>query len=790
MKGWKKIVSAIVVLVVAVVAAGVAMIKSLDFNEYRGLIADQVKAATGRQVTIAGKLDLKISLTPALAMEGVTVANAPWGTRPQMATLKQLAAEVELLPLLAGDVRVKRLVLTGLDVLVETDPKGRGNWELEAPGKKAEAAKPATETATKLPVVHAVRMKDIAIAYRDGRTGKTTSLRLARLDVEEKGLDAPIIVALAGDFDGRAFEASGRLGPLAALIKGGVPYPVALRAKALGAEVEIEGVVSEPRAMTGLDLRVRASGNELAETVTAVAEQISAQKLRKLPAVGPFRVAARVKGDAAKFSLTAIDATIGKSEQVLATVSGAIADVPTAAGVNLKFSLEAKDAGPIAKALGVEAPKLPPFKVAGTVSNPKDAYVLDGLDAKLGDSDLKGRLTVQLAGLPRPRLDADLNADLLDLDALLPRGTAAPAAKKTERVFPAEPLPVDGLKAADGRIRLKARRVIAGGIAVESVDLGLVLADGRLDLRPIAAVVGGGRIDGEAVLDGARPTPAVTIAVTARQVDYGAVLKQLQLTDIAHGKLDATVEIKGQGGSFRAIMAGLDGRARIITEGGQIDSGLLNVLSADVTSALPFFDSKGDKSIRCGVVDLDVKKGRAAAKTLVFETGGLSMIGSGGINLEDETIAIKIDPRAKKLSVLKLTLVPVNVGGTLANPTALPDVGGAAVGAVTGAVRTAKDIATGVAEGGVKVLGGLVGIGGDNKTGGQAQSVDDTDYCKLALAGRPLTPTPTPATTTTAPATPAAPPQEKSGSTADKLDKKLDELGKGIGGALKGLFGK
>ncbi|MBI2584688.1 MAG: AsmA family protein, partial [Rhodospirillales bacterium] len=102
MKGWKKIVSAVVVLAVAAVAAGIAIIKSLDLNEYRGLIADQVKTATGREMMIAGKLDVKISLTPALAVEGVTFANAPWGSRAQMATLKQLAAEVELLPLLTG----------------------------------------------------------------------------------------------------------------------------------------------------------------------------------------------------------------------------------------------------------------------------------------------------------------------------------------------------------------------------------------------------------------------------------------------------------------------------------------------------------------------------------------------------------------------------------------------------------------------------------------------------------------------------------------------------------------
>ena len=57
----------------------------------------------------------------------------------------------------------------------------------------------------------------------------------------------------------------------------------------------------------------------------------------------------------------------------------------------------------------------------------------------------------------------------------------------------------------------------------------------------------------------------------------------------------------------------------------------------------------------------------------MFETGGLSMIGHGGVNLKDETIDINIDPRAKKVSLLKLAIVPFNIGGTLAKPTVIPD---------------------------------------------------------------------------------------------------------------------
>ncbi len=84
MKNWMKVLSGVFVLAVGMVVAGVAVLKSLDFNEYRGLIAEQAKAATGRDLTIQGELNIEISMNPAIAVEGFTFDNAPWGTRPEM----------------------------------------------------------------------------------------------------------------------------------------------------------------------------------------------------------------------------------------------------------------------------------------------------------------------------------------------------------------------------------------------------------------------------------------------------------------------------------------------------------------------------------------------------------------------------------------------------------------------------------------------------------------------------------------------------------------------------------
>ena len=214
-----KIFSVLFVLLVGVVVAGVAILSSMDFNEYKGLIAEEAKKFTGRDLTIDGDLKLEISLNPAIAVEGVTFANASWGSRPEMMKLKRMAAEVSLMPLFSGTLVVDRLVLEGLDLLAETDKKGRGNWEFQA-------AKPATPSADApaessgpgvLPVVKKIRIRDVNITYRDGKTGKATKLALDSLDLSAQSADSPLNIAVAGSLNGVPYKASGQLGAIATL---------------------------------------------------------------------------------------------------------------------------------------------------------------------------------------------------------------------------------------------------------------------------------------------------------------------------------------------------------------------------------------------------------------------------------------------------------------------------------------------------------------------------------------------------------------------------------------------
>jgi len=566
----------------------------------------------------------------------------------------------------------------------------------------------------------------------------------------------------------------------------------------------LSGAIADAVAFNGVDLKTSIKGNSLNKAMEAVKPFVPELAGVDLPAMGAFDVAAGIKGSLDNVAVEGINVSVGQADFIALGLTGGIADALAAKGLDLNVALEGANATPLVRAVAGDGIKVPAFKVATKVSDPDGGYALSGLNAKIGRSDLSGDAAVKLAGA-RPNLTAKLTSNLLDLDELMPKqkddgkkAAPKPAAKGKDdgRVFPDDPLPLDGLKAADATISFRGAEVKVNGAQLKDLAADVSLQNGNLALKPFSVLAGGGSIKGNVGLNAAVETPTLDVDVDVAQLDYGQLLKEMDVTDLVRGKLDVDTNLKGQGMSVRQIMAGLNGKLRVVTENGFIDSKLLNLLSSDLAAALTFGDSKGDQDIRCGVIDFDIKQGQAGANAIVVETGGISVIGEGSIDLAQEKLDLYVDPKAKNVSLVKVAMIPVDVGGTLASPSVTPNVGAAAVGAVTGAVGGVKD----VAKGGLSGLGGLVksvtGQGGGG--GGGAATVDDTDYCKIALAGQPVkrvAPKPAPAAKSEPPAPKAAPatavtsgdklaPPPKTTEAAPASVKKAKEAIKG----LKGLF--
>jgi uncharacterized protein involved in outer membrane biogenesis len=292
-----------VAAVVLLFAAAIVYVLSIDFDRYRPLLAERVKAATGRDFAIAGRLDLTLSLTPTLAVSDVRLANPPGFSRPDMATIAKLEGRIALWPLLSGRVQIERFTLNGADIILETDAQGRGNWLF---GPTAAATPPSEPGSSLTLAVGAIAIRDSTLIYRDGRGGTERRLALASATLRANADDTALDVALKGTADAMPFEITGRTGGLMALLDGTTPWPVALKATIDKVTATLDGTIAQPRAGKGIALDVTIAADQLADLASLAGTA--------LPASGAFKLAGHLSDGDGSFAVDRLDAHLGASD--------------------------------------------------------------------------------------------------------------------------------------------------------------------------------------------------------------------------------------------------------------------------------------------------------------------------------------------------------------------------------------------------------------------------------------------------------------------------------------------
>ncbi len=785
----RTIAAVAVVLVAGLAVTAVAVVTNMDFSRYKGLIEEKAKEATGRDLKIGGEFKVVVGLSPALAVSDVSFANAPWGTRPQMVTARRFEAQVDLIPLLSGTIRVRRLVLLDPDILLETDARGRGNWEFDSPlstPSTPSAPEPSSGSGpANLPQVNAVEIRNAKLVYRDGRTRDSTTVTLARALLKADSEYSPLTIDIDGVAEDIRLQVTGEIGSVAALSSPGTAFPIKVTARVPDVvTLRIEGQATEPLAGKGYDLRINAEAAEIAR-VAALADirlpslgpvkaalrlteangrpslpelaveagkpelvlakisgaarnpvqlqglqldatlegreignlsnlQIPAlpQPLPAIPALGPFRVVAKIANEGTRLSLPSLSAELGRDDLLRVTLQGAIRDPLERKGFALTLSGEARDLQAVAKVLKVDAPWDGPASLSGRFADAgTDRYALANLRLAAAGSDIGGEGTVSLAG-ERPVVQANLASTMVDLGKLLPPSpaktpaspaTASPAAsppaasgrpaasapRDDGRVFPSDPLPFELLNSADAELRYRAETIrLPAGPLLRQTALQLTLRNGDLALRPVATELAQGKLGGEATLN-AR-TGAAALKFQSRGLDLGALDKEIPGDDlVTGGKTDIDLDLRGSGRSIRAIAASLDGTLFLHTGAGSFASRYTDMLGLGqlfevIGRSLPRLERT---PLNCVVARMDMQGGVATIRGLVADTQRLTLDGEGRIDLRSEQPEILLNTHTKVVSLLSL-MPPIRVGGTLKDLSFFPDVGAGTVGAVGGILGT------------------------------------------------------------------------------------------------------
>ena len=317
------------------------------------------------------------------------------------------------------------------------------------------------------------------------------------------------------------------------------------------------------------------------------------------------------------------------------------------------------------------------------------------------------------------------------------------------------------------------------------------LESGRLTVEPLRARLAEGALSGRALVDAGQSPAAFDLALDGAAMDFGELLRKVEVDEEVGGALDAELALRGRGDSLHAMVSGLDGHLQAVSQDGTIDNALLSFFSVglgDITG--PLFGSAERARLECMIARFDIAGGKAESRALVLDTGTFAVAGRGGVDLGGERVSMAFDTETSQPSLASLA-VPFKVIGPLADPSVVPDPIGAA-GNVVGTVGDrCRDRRQHRRRGGGYPWGGLVGtgpiigrIGGDQTLCGEAlEAIGLADASPedqgVAPAGGP------------APGQATGGTQEPSSSKGlvEGIGEATEDLGRSLRKGLQGLFG-
>ena len=173
--------------------AGLAVLAArFDADRFKPALLAAAEHSTGRRLAVEGSLRLTPSLWPTIEARGVTLANLPGGTRPDMARAERVRVQLSLPALLQHRIEVTRLTLIGPDILFE-QVGGKPNWrfDLPDPPKVAEPspADPSPANPFSL-LIQAAHIENGMVTWR--LPARTKVLGLRTLDVQHPTERGPV----------------------------------------------------------------------------------------------------------------------------------------------------------------------------------------------------------------------------------------------------------------------------------------------------------------------------------------------------------------------------------------------------------------------------------------------------------------------------------------------------------------------------------------------------------------------------------------------------------------------
>ncbi|HWT69294.1 MAG TPA: AsmA family protein [Pseudomonas sp.] len=646
MKAFGKILGLVLLgLLLIIVALGFALTHLFDPNDYKDEIRQIARNKAHIELTLNG--DIGWSLFPWLGLElhDAAVATLAKPAEP-FADLQMLGLSVRVLPLLRREVQMSDVRVEGLNLRLNRDKDGHGNWEDigKVPATANTAGTPSATTGEPAPQpsaqpekpaqpirldIDSLTVNNARVEYSDEKTGRQFSAESIQLSTGPVHDSTNIPVKLT------AFLGTNQ--PVLRVrteLSGELRFERALQRYKLE-DMKLSGeLAGDP--LQGKTMTFAAQGQLLLDKAANVAEwtgiKISANQLR---ALGELKVN-----------------ELDKTPQV----SGGL-------------SIAQFDLAKFVDSIGQQLPKmaegsLSKVELVSRLAATPTSVVLDDINLKVDDSTFNGRIAVE--DFAKQSLRATLKADTFNVDRYLPPKSAeANSAKQVRQAevasteadamagagttpLPQAPtkeawsnerlLPVERLSKLDVDADLTFGQLTLEKLPIHNATLKANGQGGLLTLANLRGDLYEGSFDAKGTLDVRPQAPLLNLQTQISRVPVEKILESQGKNPPVKGLVTLNSTLTGSGNSQKALIETLNGNASfVINNGVLLNANLEQQLCRGIATLnrktlsgeprgkdTPFQELKGNLNFRNGV---------ASNPDLKIRIPGMTVNGDGDVDL-------------------------------------------------------------------------------------------------------------------------------------------------------------
>ena len=323
---------------------------------------------------------------------------------------------------------------------------------------------------------------------------------------------------------------------------------------------------------------------------------------------------------------------------------------------------------------GVAFPGTPPYHLSGTLSRNGSLYKFSNFSGVVGQTDLRGNLSVETA--PDPSFVSAVLAShqlrFSDLGALFGTGSAGSAGQtapvgQPAYLLPDTPLHVERVRETDADVQYDADTVKSRDFPLRGLHVHVVADKGVLTLNPVAFEFTRGRLAGSLKIDARNEIPVT---------DMDARFTGLRLEQFVSGNpppvegtMEARIVVHGAGNSVHKAASTANGAVTLVVPGGKLRKLFAELTGINVLSGLGLLltNDKSDTGVRCAVAHFDARDGILRAQPLIIDTDSVLIFGGGTIDLGHETLDMSVRGKQKEFRFVRLR-APITLKGPLADP--------------------------------------------------------------------------------------------------------------------------